>query len=304
MFLSACNKNRSTESADDTITVGIAKLIAHPALDMMEKGVIDELAEQGFDNITIDLQNANGDVNTNAEIANHFKNNKTDVVVAITSTTVLAMAHKMKDTPIIFVGVTDPVDIGVRTTLEPEETNITGISDMPPVRDEIMLIKKILPDVKRIGNIYSPGETNSVTQMELAKGICEELGIELVVSPVHNTAEVKQAAEVLAPKVDAFFVSKDNYVVAALNSLTNTAMAHKVPVISADTTSAPDSKVLAAYGLDTYLTGRAAGKLVARVLKGENPGTIAVRNPDELSSYVNPEVAAELGITLPDGLFE
>ena len=138
--------------------------------------------------------------------------------------------------------------------------------------------------------------------MNLAKEVCDELGIEFIVSPINNTSEVKQVAEVLAPKVDAIFVSKDNYVVAALNSLTDTAMKYKVPVISADPSSAPTSRVVAAYGLDSYLTGRAAGKIVAQVLAGEDPSNILVRNPEMLGSYVNEEVAAELDIKLPANL--
>lgn len=305
VLFSGCNKNKTDNTAADggrKITVGMVKLISHPALDLMEKGVMDELAEQGFTDVVYDQQNANGDVATGGEIANYMKNKNPDVIVAITTTTAQALLAKISDRPIVFVGVTDPIGAGLRTTTEYEKTNITGISDMPPVRDEILLVKEILPNVKRIGHIYTPSEANSVVQMKIAKQVCDELGIEFIVSPINNTAEVKQAAEVLAPKVDAIFVSKDNFVVSALNSLTDTAMKYKVPVISADPSSAPSSQVLAAYGLESYLTGRAAGKVVARVLRGEAPADIPVRNPEQMASYVNKQVAAELGITLPERL--
>ena len=82
LAFSGCAKKdaKATGSAaGKTYRVGISKIVTHPALDATEKGIQDELAALGV-NATFDLQNANGDVNTAAQIANKFKTDKVDAL--------------------------------------------------------------------------------------------------------------------------------------------------------------------------------------------------------------------------------
>ena len=62
-------------AAPQKILIGISKIVAHPALDAVEKGIQDELTEAKI-NATFDLQNANGDISTAASIANKFQSEK------------------------------------------------------------------------------------------------------------------------------------------------------------------------------------------------------------------------------------
>jgi putative ABC transport system substrate-binding protein len=128
------------------------------------------------------------------------------------------------------------------------------------------------------------------------------MGIELIPTTVTNTSEVKQAAEVLGGKgVDAVYVSTDNVVAAALLSLTETMKRYKIPVISADPTTAQGSGVLVAYGVDYYLAGQQTGKIIADILRGKKVSEIPVKymtTSDELTLYTDEAVAAELGIDL------
>ncbi len=297
LVFTACRKE--TKPA---VTVGIAKIITHPALDAIEKGIQDELKDQGYDNIKYDVQSANGEMSTAASIANKFRSENVTIAVGIATPTALAIANQIKDRTVVFSGVTDPIGAGLRSTLAPEKTNIIGVSDMAPVKEQIKLITELLP-VKKIGHIYTPSEANSITMMHMAQKACDEMGIELVLGAVTNTAEVKQAAEVIAPRVDAIYISNDNTVVAALTGVTATALKYKVPVISADPSSAEQAGVAVAYGIDNYQTGRATGRLIARLLSGEKPSEMPVKlmnEPSELASYVNRPLVKSLGLKIPD----
>lgn len=305
----SCKKNNESESSkitpntapqDYTGVIGISKIIAHPALDSIEKGIIDELQAQGYTKLTLDMQNANGEISTAASIANRFKSENAIVVVGIATPMALSLANAIKDTPIVFTAVTDPIDAGLRKSNDTEKTNITGLSDMTPVKEQIQLITK-LKDAKKIGYIYNAGESNSIVLLNIAKQVCDELGIELVTSTVTNTSEVKQAAEILAPKVDAFYVGTDNVVYAALPSLVPTAAKYKVPVIASVPEDNEGTGILAAYGVDYYNAGRQTGKIIIRILQGENPGDIPVKymtQPDELGFYLDENVAKDMGITI------
>jgi putative ABC transport system substrate-binding protein len=136
----------------------------------------------------------------------------------------------------------------------------------------------------------------------LARKTCKELGLEFVETTVTNSAEVKQAVQTIIGRVDAVYVSTDNTVVSALSAITEVAMEQKVPVMSADPSSAEKFDVLAAWGFDYYKMGRATGKMVNDILKGRAPATIPVRfmtDPSDMDLLVNLDVAKRLGLTIP-----
>ena len=110
--LSAAKKQKSKK-----LKIGIAKIVQHVALDDVERGVMDAIKAAGFD-ASFDLQNANGDVNTANQIANQFKDEGVNVAVGIATPVALALANTMKDTPVVFGTVTDPLGAGLVSTLD------------------------------------------------------------------------------------------------------------------------------------------------------------------------------------------
>jgi putative ABC transport system substrate-binding protein len=207
---------------------------------------------------------------------------------------------------VVFTLVTDPVAAELVPSLACGGGNVTGYSDMTPVREQIELLAQF-GNIKSLGHVYSSGEANAVVLAETAAEVCEELGIEFVASTVTNSAEVRQATQSIINRVDAIYVSTDNTVVSALSSLTSVAMDAGVPVMSADPTSAETQEVLAAYGFDYYTMGRATGRLVADILEGADPDAIPVQfmtDADDLLLHLNLDIAQELGISLSSALVD
>ncbi|HOK02149.1 MAG TPA: ABC transporter substrate-binding protein [Spirochaetota bacterium] len=298
-FFVACKDSKST-----SIKIGISKIVSHPALDSVEKGIQDELKEEGFTNITYDLQNANGELSTAASIAQKFKADKVDIAVGIATPTSQALYNTLKDSVIIYSAVTDPVDAGLVKSYKAGEKNIAGVSDMTPVKDQIAFLKKI-KDIKRLGHIYASHEANAVALAKVAKEACKELGIEFVETTVTNSSEVKQAAQTIADRVDAFYLSTDNTVISAIAAVADVAKAKKIPIMSADPSSAEKFEVLAAWGFDYYKMGRATGKLIGRILKGEKPEnipTIFMTDPSDVDLLINLDVAKRLNINIADDI--
>jgi putative ABC transport system substrate-binding protein len=298
-FTTGCKGGKS-----DKITIGISKIVSHPALDSVEKGIQDQLKEEGYINITFDLQNANGEISTAASIAQKFKADKVDFAVGIATPTAQALTNTIKDGVVIYSAVTDPVDAGLVKSFTAGEKKIAGVSDMTPVKDQIAFLKK-LKDVKRLGHIYASHEANAVTLAKMAKKACQELGIEFVESTVTNSSEVKQAAQSIAGRVDAFYLSTDNTVISALSAVADVAKTNKLPIMSADPSSAEKYEVFAAWGFDYYKMGKATGKLIGRLIKGEKPEsipTIFMTDPSDVDLLINLDVAKTLGITVPDDM--
>jgi len=288
------------EKETGTIKIGISKIVEHPALNAIEQGIQDELVDMGYENVEYDLQNAAGDMNTASQIAAKFKMEKVDVAIGIATPTAIALATGIKDLPVVFSAVTDPVDAGLVDDYTAGKNNITGVSDMTPVKEQIEIMAKLV-DIKTLGHIYTAGEPNAVKLAEVAEKTAADLGLEFIAASVSNSSEVMQAALSIAGKVDAIYISTDNTVVSALGSVVETALKAGVPVITADPTSAADSGVLAAYGFDYYKHGRLTGRLVARVLEGEDPASIPTQfmtEASDLTLVLNLDVAKELGLEI------
>jgi putative tryptophan/tyrosine transport system substrate-binding protein len=294
------------QGESEMISIGISKIVAHPALDAVEQGIQDELAALGFTDIKYDLQNANGDLNTAASIANKFKAEKVDIAIGIATPTAQALATNIKNVPVIYTAVTDPVDAGLVASYDKGEANITGVSDMTPVEVQLEMLFKLVK-VEKLGHIYSSGEANAVQLASIARDVCAKNGIEFVETTVTNSAEVKQAAQSIINKVDAIYVSTDNTVVSALSSITDVAMRAGVPIMSADPSSAEQFDILVAYGFDYYGMGRVTGKLAADILKGKDPVDIPTQymtNADDLILHLNLDVAEAIGITLSSSIID
>lgn len=305
IVLAGCGGSKEEAGAEvKPVTVGIAKFVTHPALDAIEQGIQDGLAQAGYADAVYDLQNANADGNTAASIASKFKADKVDLAVGIATPTAIALANGIKDIPVLYAAVTDPVSAGLVSSYDAGEGNVTGVSDMTPVKEQIELLASLV-DLKKLGHIYSSSEANAVTLAEMARTACEELGIEFIESSVTNSAEVMQAAQALAGRVDGFYVSTDNTVVSALSSLVDVATRAGVPVMSADPSSAEETPVLAAWGFDYYAMGVETGKMAAKILGGASPEslpTLFMTDPSAVDLLINVDAAAALGITLPEGL--
>lgn len=282
------------------VLIGISKVVSHPALDAVERGLQDELAALKI-NARYDLQNANGDANTAASIANKFQSEKVTLAVGIATPTAQALVNTLKTTPVVFSAVTDPVKAGLVKSLTKGEKYVTGVSDMTPVKQQIELLLQI-KKVKRLGHIYTSSEENAVVLAGVVKKACQDLGIQYVETTVSKSAEVKQATQSIIRRVDALYVSTDNTVVSAMSALTDVAMKNKVPVMSADPSSAESHPVLAAWGFDYYKMGRATGKMVAEILKGKKPEQLPTRfmtKASDVDLLVNLDVAKKLGLTVP-----
>jgi putative ABC transport system substrate-binding protein len=291
--------------AEKKDVIGISKIVAHPALDAVEQGIQDELADLGYD-LEYDLQNANGEVSTAASIANKFKSEGVAVAVGIATPTAQALANVLDEIVVIYSAVTDPVDAGLVDSFDRGGKNVTGVSDMTPVREQIELLNRVTK-IRRLGHVYTSSEANAVRLAGMAREACEDLGIEFVESTISNSAEVKQATQTIINRVDGLYVSTDNTVVSALAALTEVAMENGVPVMSADPSSAETFDVLAAWGFDYYKMGRATGRLVAEILEGAQPEDIPTRfmtDPSDIDLLINLDVAQELGLEFPKDIID
>jgi putative ABC transport system substrate-binding protein len=306
--MSSCTKKEETTSAtmqntsQETaiVNIGISKIVQHVALDNIEQGIQDAIIGAGI-NAKFDLQNANGDVNTAAQIANKFKAEKVDIAVGIATPTAVALANAIHDTPVVFATVTDPIGAGLVETLDHGTNNVTGTSDAIPTEEHIKLFAK-LANLKTLGYIYTSSEANSISAMDRVKKGCDEAGITLITQSISKSAEVKQAAEALVDRVDGLYLSTDNTVFSALSSLVQVFGKAKKPIFSGDVTGAMAGGCVFASGFNYYKAGIATGNMVVDILNGKKPADIPVKlftDPSETDFLIDLDAAKNCNLNIP-----
>jgi len=292
------------------IKIGICQIVEHPALDAVRQGVIDSLTAAGYvegTDVTYLLANAQGDMGTALSIAQDFKAQSVDLVVAIATPTAQAAVQVFmgSDTPIIYAAVTDPVAAGlVLDAKDPSGNgNVTGTSDLIPVASDIALLKELSPQIKKIGMVYNPGEANSVVLTDLAVAAARDLGVTIIKAVADTTANVPVAAQSLIGRIDAFYVTTDNTVVSAIASVIGAAEEGGIPFLVADPTSI-GSGVTLATGFDYYQHGLLTGSVVQQILQGKKPNEIPVTYQSKTLVVLDLDAAAKIDLTFPQSVID
>ncbi|MCM3764885.1 ABC transporter substrate-binding protein [Neobacillus niacini] len=311
LLLSSCgggSMEAGGEKQEKTVKVGITQIVEHPSLDAAREGFIAALKDAGYEegkNLKLDYQNAQGDMNNNASIAQKLVADKNDLILAIATASAQSVVKSTKEIPILFTAITDPVGAQLVQSIEKPGGNVTGTSDTHPdaIKNTIGAIKKFIPNAKKVGIIYNNGEPNSVVNVKNAKKALEAEGLEPVETTISQSSEVKQAAESLVGRADVFYIPKDNTVVSALESVLTVANAQDIPTFVGEGDSVKRG-AFASYGLDYHALGYTTGKMAVDILKGKKPAEIPVGYPEKLKLFINKKAAADQGITLTDEMLK
>ncbi|TFD22414.1 ABC transporter substrate-binding protein [Cryobacterium sp. TMS1-13-1] len=305
LALSGCAASEPAAStADDMITIGISQIVQHQALDDAREGFKQAFADAGYvegTDIAFDEQNAQGEQATASTIAAKFAADKVDLVLAIATPTAQAAAQTIIDIPVLFTAVTEPEEAGLVESWEKPGSNITGTSDLNPVKEQLELIQEILPDAQSVGIIYSSGEVNSDVQVELAKEAAKDLGLSIKEATVTNSSEVAQATESLGD-VDAIYIPTDNRVTEGLEAVIQYSEANQIPLFGAENGQV-ERGAIATYGISYTDLGYQTGQMAIRILEdGEDPADMPVETLDTIEFILNPAAAERMGVTLTEEL--
>jgi len=292
--------------AESVKSVAVTAIVEHPALDSARDGVLQALNEAGYtqgENLKWQYQSAQGNTGTAAQIARKFIGDQADAIVAIGTPSAQAAVAGTKRIPIVFTAVTDPVQGQLTPSWEASGTNVTGVSDVLELGKQMELIKQVVPNAKRLGMVYNPGEANSVAVVEALKEILPEHDMTLVEAAAPRSVDVGSAARSLVGKVDVIYTSTDNNVVSAYEALVKVGNDMNIPLIASDTDSVKRGAI-AALGVNYHDLGLQTGRIVVRILEGEKPGDIKPQTSENIQLFVNLAAAEKQGVTLSAELID
>jgi len=286
-----------------SFTIGIVQIVEHAALDAAREGFIQALADNGYvegENVTYDIQNAQGDQSTLSTIGDRFVSEDVDMILAIATSSAQTMASKTTTIPILGTAITDYEVAKLVDSNEVPGGNISGTSDMNPISDQIDLIFELFPDTETVGCIYNSGEDNSVLQAQMAKEQVEALGKTYTEITVASTNDVQQAMQTLVTKCDAIYIPTDNTLASAMPIVGEVANAAMIPVICGESNMV-SSGGLATLGINYYDLGYQTGLMALKVLvDGADISTMPVEFATGFDAAFNAETAEAIGFTIPD----
>ncbi|MHD0314233.1 ABC transporter substrate-binding protein [Fusobacterium varium] len=285
ILVTACGTEKQKK-----IEIGITQIVEHPSLDDVRKGIIDALKANGYDEnkININYKNAQGDFGTAQVIAQEY-NNKSDVIIAISTPSAQAVANNIKDKPIFFSAITNPESAGIL------RKNVTGVSDKSPVKKQVELIEKLLPEAKNIGIVYNTSEQNSFYLTEEFTKAAKEKGYTVKVKGISNISEMASALDTLLPTIDVLYTSIDNTIASTYPLIVEKSNKADKPIIGA-TKSFVEQGALAVDGISDYQVGYQTGEMVARYLNGEKIENIPYEVVEKSEMYINKDIAKRFGI--------
>ena len=288
-----------TVSDGETYKIGVLQLTEHAALDAANEGFVAALDDSGI-SYEIDQQNAQNDQSACQTIAEKLVNDGDDLILAIATPAAQAVAGVTTEIPIVGTAITDFADSGLVESNDAPGENVTGSSDLTPIKAQISLLQKDLPEAKTVGVLYCSAESNSEIQLQMTKEACTAAGLDVEEFSVASSNEIQSVVESAVGKVDCIYTFTDNTIAAGMNTVSMVANENNLPVICGEQ-GMVEAGGLCTYSIDYYELGYIAGEMAVKILKGEaEPATMPIEYyPEEKCEFVgNEETAKLLGIDI------
>ena len=282
-------------------TVGIVQLVQHEALDAATKGFKDALSAKMPD-VKFDEQNASGDSANCVTIVSTFVSNGVELIMANATPPLQAAVSATADIPVLGTSVTDYASaLGLTEFDGTTGINVSGTTDLAPLDGQAAMVKELFPDAKKVGLLYCSAEANSVYQIKTIAGMLADLGFETQEFSFTDSNDIASVVQNAADSVDVLYIPTDNTCAAASETIGNVVIPAKLPVVVGEEGICRGCGV-ATLTISYYDIGYATGEMAYEILaNGADVSKMPVQSAPQFVKKYNADVAAELGITIPEG---
>ena len=223
-----------------------------------------------------------------------------DIILVSEDQPAKAAQQATSQVPIVFTGVSNPVEIGLVKSFARPGGNITGVSDLArnlnPKR--LQLFQAIIPALRRVLLAYDATSTLTAQEVQVSRQAARHLGIELIERGIRSQAEARMVlAQIRKDDVDGILVLRccafniPGYVLEATAE-------QKIPAMF-EAAFWVEQGALVSYGPDYYASGKQAARLVDKILKGAKPANLPVEVNTKIEFVINLKTAKALGLTIP-----
>jgi putative ABC transport system substrate-binding protein len=258
--------------------------------DALKLGLHDGLREQGIEEgvgVVIISRSAAGDPSGLTGLAEVVAKQNAAVVYALGTQSSQAIFRAVKNKPIVFGAVTDPVKAGFYDdSLDKPKGNITGTQDLWPYSAQFDLILELVPNAKKVGIVYNSSEINSQVSVQYIRQECQKNSLELLDRTVTEESQIPAAvASLLDADISVFFIPADNTAQTSSRTIIAACSRKQVPVFSG-ISGIVENGALGCVGTNYYELGRVNATQIASILKGKKAREIPVKIADKGDLYL------------------
>lgn len=308
MLLTACSSQNQTVD-ENAIHIGVLQLMEHEALNNTYNGFIDALKENGYEegkNLVISFENPNNDKSTLATMAQKLVNEENDLILAIGTAAAQSLQQETDTIPILGSAITDYLDVGLVESNEKPGKNISGSSDYCDMAIQMDLVEMLVPDVQKVGLLYTSSEENSIIQAEQMRKECEKRGWEVVEKTISDLTMVDDTMHSFIGNIDALYIPTDNPLASSMASVEIVASENNIPVIVGCDTMVQDGG-LASIGVNYYNLGYQTGLNALKIINNEttiDQLPVYFMDSENADIYYNSKIAEKMGFELPNEILE
>lgn len=306
--------DRSQRSAADSTTapkrrweVRILSYVNSLDAEHAEHGLIEGLKQTGLvedRDFAVQSSNAQGDLSALNGLVDAALSSKADLLLTISTQALQSCLQRSQGLPIVFTMVANPFDAGAAKSNSDHLHTVTGAYGSNDVEGMMPIIRKLMPDAKRVGALFAPSEVNSVYNHDLLKAAAKKAGYELVSVGVDSAAEAAEAARNLCDqKIDLICLPNSNFASSTYPAISQAAEQSRLPVFGFLSGIASQG-ALVVLTRDYFDMGVESGRLAARVIRGESPKDIPLHQATKVRLIVNTNTAKSLGIELPESFLK
>ena len=227
-----------------------------PALEGFREGVT-QLGYQEGKNLTLIVEDAQGEVASLASRATKTVEAKPDVIFTVSTAPTAAAKQATSTIPIVFAFVADPLRSGFIASYASSQNNVTGITSYAGLLTgkRLEILQEIAPGIKRVLVLVAPQEKVAEMSFQFLTEAAPKFGIELIRHDVSSKEELEQKLKAV-PRgaVDAIYYNPSNLVGAHLDLLVRKAKEDRMPLTVTDL-SMVQQGALVSYGPDMRLLG-------------------------------------------------
>ncbi len=277
-----------------------AKIVALKSADV---DVYNEVLE-GFKSISrrpiISEYDMEGDFQKGKKFLARLKSGpKPDLILAIGIWALQVVVEEIRDIPVVFAMVLNPT-----TVIGQEAHNITGASMNVPIEQQIALLKRVSPQVKRIGVIYDPSKTGFLVRQ--AERIARDQGVRLVTKAIASSKDSFAALDAMQGEIDALWILPDLTVLApeSVQYMLLFSFRNKIPVLGLSENQARMGALLGLSFESARDIGSQAGELANEILAGRSAEEIPFTTARKVRLTVNLKTASKLGLQIPKEIID
>jgi putative ABC transport system substrate-binding protein len=263
------------------------------------------LRETGFvegQNVVIEYRSAQARYERLPEMAADLVRRKVAVIFATGAVqSPLAAKAATATIPIVFALGSDPVEIGLVTSLGRPGGNVTGATSLSRelLTKRLEVLRELLPNVGAFGLLVNPRNSNAELDVREAQAMAQSDGWRLNVVEARDVGDIENGIARLAQlRVGGFFHGTDAFINSRGEQIVALAARYAIPAIFA-VRETVEIGGLMSYGGDGAETSRIAGRYVGRILKGEKPADLPVQRASKVELVINLKTAKTLGLKVP-----